>query len=206
VIDTATDSLFTTVGGVPNPLGVAITPDGSLAYVANSTSSSVSVIDTTTHTVGPTVGVGAAPSGVAITPDGSYAYVSNVGDGTVSVIATATNTVDATVMVGTAPQGVAITPAPIPPTPSALTLTGHQEKNDFGVAYELFNRLKWTNSSLTSVQGYYVYRNGVKIATLSATTFDYEDHDIKKGVTTSYSVIAFDANGNQSTSQTITIN
>jgi hypothetical protein len=55
------------------------------------------------------------------------------------------------------------------------------------------------------VQGYFLYRNGFKIATLSATTFKYEDHDIKKGVATSYTLIAFDASGNQSSPQTITI-
>jgi len=89
-----------------------------------------------------------------------------------------------------------------------VNLTGHQKKNDFVIAFERFNQLKWEGNSSSGpggVQGYFVYRNGVKIATLSNTTFEYKDHDIKKGVTTSYSVTAFDINGNQSLPQTVTI-
>ncbi|MDF3293222.1 Ig-like domain repeat protein [Streptomyces silvisoli] len=92
------------------PTGVAITPDGLHAYVANEGSNNVSVIATATNTVTATVPVGTTPFGVAITPDGLHAYVTNSGDNTVSVIATATNTVTATVPVGTTPLGVAITP------------------------------------------------------------------------------------------------
>ena len=52
MIDTATN----TVVGAPipvgtNPFGLAVTPKGGFAYVANSGSSSVSVIDTATHAV-----------------------------------------------------------------------------------------------------------------------------------------------------------
>jgi YVTN family beta-propeller protein len=47
---------------------VAITPDGTRAYVTHSCSNTVSVIGTTSNTVVATVGVGANPIGVAITP------------------------------------------------------------------------------------------------------------------------------------------
>jgi YVTN family beta-propeller protein len=89
---------------------VAITPDGTHAYVANSFSNTVSVIDTATNTVVATVPVGFSPFGVAITPDGTHAYVTNGNSKSVSVIDTATNTVVATVPVGNDPRGVAITP------------------------------------------------------------------------------------------------
>ncbi|TSB32070.1 Ig-like domain repeat protein [Streptomyces benahoarensis] len=97
-----------TVGSFPT--GVAITPNGLRAYVANEGSNNVSVIDTTSLTVTATVPVGATPFGVAITPDGLHAYVTNSGGNSVSVIATATNTVTATIPVGSTPLGVAITP------------------------------------------------------------------------------------------------
>jgi uncharacterized repeat protein (TIGR03803 family) len=86
-------------------------------------------------------------------------------------------------------------------------LTGHQLKNDFGILFERFNKLNWQAYSFPSsaVQGYNVYRNGVKIATLSNITFTYDDHNIKKGVTTSYSVTSFDAFGNESVPVTVTI-
>ena len=73
--------------------------------------------------------------------------------------------------------------------------------------YELFNQLQWEANSVpgSTVAGYFIYRNGVKIATLSASTFEYEDHNIKKGATTLYSVAAFDVHGNQSLFSTIEI-
>jgi YVTN family beta-propeller protein len=49
-------------------VGVAITPDGTHAYVVNDGSFSVSVIDTASNIVIATVGVGAYPLEVAITP------------------------------------------------------------------------------------------------------------------------------------------
>jgi YVTN family beta-propeller protein len=98
------------------PIGVAITPDGTRAYVANAFDHTVSVIDTSTNPVITTIPVGAFPDGVAITPDGTRAYVTIEGPNTVSVIDTATNTVIATIPVGVGPFGVAITPAPQVPT------------------------------------------------------------------------------------------
>ncbi len=94
--------------------GVAITPDGKHAYVANSGSGTVSVIDTATNTVvfgvGFPIPVGTFPRGVAVTPDGKHAYVANTGSDNVSVIDTATNTVVTTVPVQSIPIGVAVTP------------------------------------------------------------------------------------------------
>src|SRR5436309_15974218 len=89
--------------------GVAITPDGTRAYVTNGFSNSVSVIDTASNTVVTTVALGTCAGGVAITPDGTRAYVTNCSD-SILVINTASNTVVATVGVGSFPVGVAITP------------------------------------------------------------------------------------------------
>ena len=102
MIDTATNMVVATVpvGNVPS--GVAITPDGTHVYVANSnpgtlgtpgTPGTVSVIAAASNTVVATVQVGVDPIGVAVTPDGTHAYVANAGNnisvnGTVSVIAT----------------------------------------------------------------------------------------------------------------------
>jgi YVTN family beta-propeller protein len=117
VIDTETNTVVATVpvGGAPRE--VAITPDGTHAYVANVVfggDSNVSVFETATNAVVATVPVEGNPDGVAITPDGTHAYVTiRLGiNGAVSVIATETNTVVATVPMGTEnhPFGVAITP------------------------------------------------------------------------------------------------
>src|ERR1019366_1816311 len=74
------------------PEGIAITPDGKTAYVANYISDTVTPIATATNTAGPPITTGNTPQGIAITPDGKTAYVANNSSGTVTPIATATNT------------------------------------------------------------------------------------------------------------------
>jgi YVTN family beta-propeller protein len=105
------------VGNFPN--GIAVTPDGSKAYVANRNSDNVSVINTATNTVVATVPVGNFPNGIAVTPDGSKVYVANRNSDNVSVINTATNTVVATVMVGDEPYGLAIGTPPATSIPES---------------------------------------------------------------------------------------
>ena len=113
VIDTATD----TVVGLPImvgyvPTAIAITPDGTRAYVTSSAEDRVYIIDTATNTVsGLAIPVGNNPQGIAITPDGSRAYVANADDDTVSVIDTETNMViGSPIPVERKPQDIAITP------------------------------------------------------------------------------------------------
>ncbi|MDH6284816.1 YncE family protein [Prescottella agglutinans] len=107
------ETVTATVPVGADPYGVAISPDGARAYVANLGSGTVSVINTATNSVTATVEVGERPAAVAITPDGTRVYVTNAtngGNGTVSVIDTATNIVTATITVGRNPGGVAIRP------------------------------------------------------------------------------------------------
>jgi YVTN family beta-propeller protein len=75
VIDTATDAVIATVGVGAEPVGVAVTPDGSKVYIANSGSTAVSVIDTATNAVSTTIPVGNAPIafGVFIQPAPRFA-------------------------------------------------------------------------------------------------------------------------------------
>jgi YVTN family beta-propeller protein len=90
---------------------VAVSPDGSTAYVANMNSNTVSVIDTATNTVTATIPASGAPYWVAVSPDGSTAYVTEMNSNAVSVIDTATNAVTATIAVGLNPFQVAVSPA-----------------------------------------------------------------------------------------------
>lgn len=90
------------------PVGVLISPDGSLAYVANASVNTVSAIDTASNTVIASVPAGDQPQLFAITPDGANLYVSNCLGGTLSVIDTATNSIAATIPVGADPQGLVI--------------------------------------------------------------------------------------------------
>src|SRR3972149_5693129 len=112
VINTATNTVITTIPVGLTPEQVAVTPNGLFAYVANSGSNNVSVIPPASNTAPAPVPVGSGPAGVAITPNGAFVYVSNFASnpGSVSVIATASNTVTTTIPVEANPVGVAITP------------------------------------------------------------------------------------------------
>ena len=98
-----------TDGTFSSPYGIAITPDGNYAYVANYGSSTVSVIDINSNTVTTSIAVGTSPYAVAVTPDGAFVYVTNSGDDTVSVIDTTDNTVvGSPISVGAYPTSIAI--------------------------------------------------------------------------------------------------
>ena len=94
------------------PRGIAISPDGKEAYVANAGDNTVSVINTATKKVVATIPVGDEPQGVAFAPDGATAYVTNIEDNTVSVIDTATRTQTTTIEVGRSPQSIAVAVTP----------------------------------------------------------------------------------------------
>ena len=97
------------------PNGVAMLPDGSKAYAANTVSGTVSVIrlnprNGVIYAPYKHILVGTEPYGLALTPNGKKLYISNSRSDTVSVIDTATDTVIKTISgVGPEPRGIAIT-------------------------------------------------------------------------------------------------
>jgi YVTN family beta-propeller protein len=120
VIDTATNTVADTIPVGIFPRGVAVSPDGTHAYVANLCTAaapgcapgSVSVIDTAQNAVVTTVPAGPAPASIDLVPDGSRAYITNaveVGPGAVTVLDTATNTTSS-IPLGNFPYGLAVTP------------------------------------------------------------------------------------------------
>jgi YVTN family beta-propeller protein len=116
VIQTSDNTVTATIE-VGDSFDVAITPDGTFAYVTLTVSDEVGVIKIPENTVIGTVDVGHFPRGIAITPDGAFAYVTNdgglahSGPDDVLVIQTSGNTVTATIEVGHSPFGIALTPA-----------------------------------------------------------------------------------------------
>ncbi len=102
-----------TVGKEPN--GVALSPDGLRAYVANTIDGTVTVLGinrgaATYGNVLATVTVGTEPYGLALTPSGRKLYVANARSNTVSVIDTTANYSVKTISnVGFEPRGIAIT-------------------------------------------------------------------------------------------------
>jgi len=152
VIDTATNTVVTTVaaGRLPGP--VAVSPDGTLAYVGVFISPGVggiSVIDTATNTVTTTVIVGNQPFGIAFTPNGAFAYVANFVGSSVSVIDTATATVVATISSGSArtPAAAAVTPD------GAFVYTANFNSNNVSVIDTATNTITTLISGLSGPGG-----------------------------------------------------
>ncbi len=115
VLDALTGAVITQIslGAAATPTGIAITPDGSTAYVSNQRANSVSVISTVRNMVLPPPITGFnSPEGIAISPDGRKVFVASKGDNTVKVIDTASNVVTTsipiTVAVNSGPTGIAI--------------------------------------------------------------------------------------------------
>lgn len=115
VYKTSDNSLVTTITVGGSAYGIAISPDGTKAYVTYS--DNISVINVTTNTVTSTIadGAGAQPLGVAFTPDGTKAYVVNYGAGNVYVIDVATAAITGSpIVVGTNPSSFSSFIATVP--------------------------------------------------------------------------------------------
>jgi DNA-binding beta-propeller fold protein YncE len=122
VFDTSTDTLDSNspnpidLGSFVNafPTGLAFTPDGTTAYVAEFQGEEVTPIDVATRTAGTNISMsGQFASSIAIAPDGSVAYVT-LANGTVPVIDIPANTIRTgtgyPITVGNSPNEVAFTP------------------------------------------------------------------------------------------------
>jgi len=110
MFDVKSNTVLANIAVGPNPLGVAITPDGASLYVDLQGSNQVAVIDTNQRLVLTYIPVGMQPTGIALAPNGARAYVTNRADNTVSVIDTATNTVVTTLPAGQTPVFLSVSP------------------------------------------------------------------------------------------------
>ena len=84
------------------PLAIAITPDGTTAYVADGASSTVTPIDLATGTPGQPISLSGKPGAdaIAISANGAAAYVANQPSGTVTPIDLFTNTPERPIQIG----------------------------------------------------------------------------------------------------------
>ena len=121
VVEAATQSVAHVILIWALPMSIAVTPDGSRAYVATPASWSdtgygagylnspwVSRLDLVSNTMMSGFNVGSPARGLAITPDGSQVYVTVPITSVIKVADTATNTVIGTIGLGTRPVGIAI--------------------------------------------------------------------------------------------------
>ncbi len=114
-IDTATDTVTSTLATpLYYPNGVAISPDGTRAYVTSyiDSPSVIFMIDLATRALMPqTLTVNSYPKSIMLTPDGAMAWVNFYQSGTLYVIDTLSFTVSGTVNAGgNADTGFAFSP------------------------------------------------------------------------------------------------
>lgn len=191
---------YATSDFLTNPTVSTVTAN-PLSVVANGIAAS-----TITVTLKATEGQPIVDSTVTLTPDQGSSVItppSGISDTNGQVLFTVTDTVIETVtytatdttnnVVITEQATVSFVEGPQPPA----SLIGVQEKNDFGVAFELFNLLEWEPSPTVGIEGYYIYRDSIKIATVDPSTFAYADHNRRAGVATLYSITSF-MDGNES--------
>jgi YVTN family beta-propeller protein len=145
VYKTIDNSNVATISVAASPYGIAISPDGTKAYVT-STSGTISVISTASNTVTSTIadGGGNQPLGVSFTPDGSKAYVVNFGASNVWVINAATDAVTGSpIVVGSSPSSfssfIVNLSSPLPvhfTTFNAIELPSHSVRLNWNVVSE----------------------------------------------------------------------
>jgi YVTN family beta-propeller protein len=153
------------------------------------------------------------PSAVAVTPNGEFVYVTDFSGTTVSMINTNTNMITATIPGFNLPAAVAITPN------GEFVYVTNDGNASVSVVNANTNMITATvtvgtgpSGAAITPDGNFVYvanigtNNVSVIATLSPSTFTYEDHNRMKGVATLYSVTSFDASGNESAPMNVTIN
>ncbi len=95
--------------GEGEPNAVAITPDGTTAYVVDQFGEGILPIDVATNTPGAEIPTGLEPTAIAIAPDGSSAYVADRA-GFLLKVDLASSTVVGTIPLGGEPKGVAVSP------------------------------------------------------------------------------------------------
>jgi serine/threonine-protein kinase len=110
VIDTASNTLLTTIPVGRRPYASATTPDGSRLYVPSHDDGRIDVIDTATSTVVAEIPVAPNPHWVAFSPDGSRLWAANHESNVVSELDPATNAILGTVAVGTSPHSTVVSP------------------------------------------------------------------------------------------------
>lgn len=91
-----------------SPLHVAVSPDGSRAYIVNHTSDSVSVLDLRTRRIVDEFAVGRRPVHAQCSPDGRTLYVTSLHGNTLDVVDLGSRRIVRSIPVGFEPCGVLV--------------------------------------------------------------------------------------------------
>jgi YVTN family beta-propeller protein len=115
-VDVSTDTILNTYSA-DSAEGVAVTPDNSQAFIAETGQYDVIPVTVATGKAGTPIEVGAYPQDVAVSPNGAVVYATLTGGDTgpggsdqVAVISAATDSVTGDITVGTGPRQVAFSP------------------------------------------------------------------------------------------------
>lgn len=124
VIDVASRSVRATIRVPWTIEAFALSPDGSVAYVAGSSFQTQEIegvvpVDLANGTLGAWTPAGKDPNSIAVTPDGRMAYVTNYNSASVTPINLITHAAGPEIPVGNYPSAIAIdaTPATVAPSP-----------------------------------------------------------------------------------------
>jgi len=110
ILNARTNEMITRVRVASGPVAIALSPDGSMAWVACINSAQVVGVNLSSLRAGPWIPVGSRPAALAVTPEGRNLFVANSADATVSVVNLAKSAVVAVVPVGPSPQDVLVSP------------------------------------------------------------------------------------------------
>lgn len=84
-----------------------------------------------------------------------------------------------------------------PPLPPA-TLSAQNHRIMFLTQTNHVQRLTWTASPSPNIVQYFIYRNGVRMGTVGASTFVFDMHNVNKSVSATYSITSFNSFGQES--------
>lgn len=117
VIDTATRSIIATIGLASTPTAIAVTPDSSRVFIANS---ALVLVDAVSHGIVATLYPGHFSTHVTLSPDGDRAYVSTTNyydspsgfsaAGHIAILDTSTGASVGTINTGSLPGAIAFAP------------------------------------------------------------------------------------------------
>ncbi|MFG1203519.1 YncE family protein [Xanthobacter aminoxidans] len=110
VIDTATGAVSTRVKVDKVPAGIAISSDGTAAYITHPDIGLLTRLDVKTWTVAATARIGGQPFGIVVAPDGRTLYVSDWYGDRILQIDARSLAVTGTLAVGRSPAHLAIDP------------------------------------------------------------------------------------------------
>lgn len=191
VISTVSNTVIDTIPFTTDPIGLAVTPDGSLLYVSLPVNDALALINTTTDTQTGDVFFPAntTPTFLAFTSDGFKAYISAISapSNQVLVLSTTFNIVIDEVFVET-PTAIAIQTGAEPPV-----VSGRSGKNIFLTQTDIFNIISWTAPDFTP-QSYEIYRNAALTdlagCVPASAPLTFEDHNREENTTYTYFIAA----------------